>query len=96
MEREHLPVIVLQQQFNYEGWPAATNLTVFTYVKTSFNRFSQQIPPSVELAMLKPLCRLPSCAHARRITAHQRIACRVLNNECGVSYLVPSLRLTSV
>lgn len=91
MEREHLPVIVLQQQFNYVGWPAATNLTVFTYVKTSLNRFSQQIPPSMDLLVLKPLCRPPSCAYASRITAHQRIVYSVVNNECGVGYSVLSL-----
>lgn len=27
---------VLRQQFNYVSWPAATNLTVFTYVQDFF------------------------------------------------------------
>lgn len=50
----------------------------------------------MELGMLKPLCRPSSCAHASRITAHQRIMCNVVNNEYGVGYLVLSLWLVSI
>lgn len=45
----------------------------------------------MDLLVLKPLCRPPSCAYASRITAHQRIVCSVVNNECGVGYSVLSL-----
>ena len=37
--------------------------------------------------MLKPLCGPSSCVHASGITAHQRIACNVVNNECGVEVI---------
>ncbi len=34
--KKNIDCIVLQQQFNYVSWPAATNLTVFTYVEDFF------------------------------------------------------------
>lgn len=36
IQKRTLTVIVLQQQFNYTSSPAATNLTVFTYVEDFF------------------------------------------------------------
>lgn len=36
IQKRTLTVIVLQQQFNYMSSPAATNLTVFTYVEDFF------------------------------------------------------------
>lgn len=33
---KNVECIVLWQQFNYEGQPAATNLAVFTYIEEAF------------------------------------------------------------